>query len=159
MIFSGCARISKRRIPISSLSSPKMRIIMYRTLPGHMQLRFSLMSYLVIDAVVFDTTHQLSSLDMVLQIWVGLNNYGRPFLFACVLFLFACVLLSVGNQISFAWALQITLHQGKDSLCHYATLLLGSISGWQMAGVSQLHKQGSSLDDTHKLKCVSQGSD
>jgi antitoxin component of RelBE/YafQ-DinJ toxin-antitoxin module len=57
------------------------------------------------DAVVLDTTPRLSSLDMVLGIWVGLNNYGRPFFFACVL-------LREENQISFAWALQVTVHQG-----------------------------------------------
>ncbi|CAD6260786.1 unnamed protein product [Miscanthus lutarioriparius] len=55
------------------------------------------------DAVVFDTTHRLSALDMVLGIWVGLNNYGRSFFFACVL-------LREENQISFAWALQVFLN-------------------------------------------------
>uniref|UniRef100_K3YDJ2 Protein FAR1-RELATED SEQUENCE n=2 Tax=Setaria italica TaxID=4555 RepID=K3YDJ2_SETIT len=55
------------------------------------------------DAVVFDTTHRLSALDMALGIWVGLNNYGMP----CF---FACVLLREVNQESFAWALQVFLN-------------------------------------------------
>ncbi|OEL17418.1 Protein FAR1-RELATED SEQUENCE 11 [Dichanthelium oligosanthes] len=55
------------------------------------------------DAVVFDTTHRLSALDMVLGIWVGLNNYGMP----CF---FGCVLVREENQESFAWALQVFLN-------------------------------------------------
>ncbi|KAF8703201.1 hypothetical protein HU200_031989 [Digitaria exilis] len=55
------------------------------------------------DAVVFDTTHRLSALDMSLGLWVGLNNYGMP----CF---FACVLLREENQESFSWALQVFLN-------------------------------------------------
>uniref|UniRef100_A0A0A9G2V7 Protein FAR1-RELATED SEQUENCE n=1 Tax=Arundo donax TaxID=35708 RepID=A0A0A9G2V7_ARUDO len=55
------------------------------------------------DAVVFDTTHRLAALDMLIGIWVGLNNYGIP----CF---FGCTLLRKGNQESFAWALQVFLN-------------------------------------------------
>ncbi|CAL5067997.1 unnamed protein product [Urochloa decumbens] len=55
------------------------------------------------DAVVFDTTHRLSALDMALGIWVGLNNHGVP----CF---FACVLLRELNQESLSWALQVFLN-------------------------------------------------
>ncbi|KAJ1271140.1 hypothetical protein BS78_06G106100 [Paspalum vaginatum] len=55
------------------------------------------------DAVVFDTTQRLSALDMVLGIWVGLDNYGMP----CF---FACVLLKEEDHKSFAWALQVFLN-------------------------------------------------
>ncbi|CAN6248764.1 unnamed protein product [Urochloa humidicola] len=55
------------------------------------------------DAVVFDTTHRLSALDMALGMWVGLNNYGMPSFFACVL-------LREVNQESLSWALQVFLN-------------------------------------------------
>ncbi|CAN6270080.1 unnamed protein product [Urochloa humidicola] len=55
------------------------------------------------DTVVFDTTHRLSALDMALGIWVGLNNYGMPSFFACVL-------LREVNQESLSWALQVFLN-------------------------------------------------
>jgi hypothetical protein len=58
------------------------------------------------DAVVFDTTHRLSALDIALGIWVGLNNHGMP----CF---FACVLLREENQESFAWALQVVQFRVK----------------------------------------------
>ncbi|MCL7032924.1 hypothetical protein MKW94_028516 [Papaver nudicaule] len=54
------------------------------------------------DAVVFDTTHRLTSFDMPLGIWVGMNNYGTP----CF---FACVLLREENTRSFCWALKAFL--------------------------------------------------
>lgn len=49
------------------------------------------------DAVVFDTTHRLTAFDMPLGIWVGINNYGMP----CF---FGCVLLREENLRSFSWA-------------------------------------------------------
>lgn len=52
------------------------------------------------DAVVFDTSHRLEALDMPLGIWIGMNNYGVP----CF---FGCVLLREENSHSFAWALQV----------------------------------------------------
>lgn len=52
------------------------------------------------DAVCFDTTHRLAALDMTLGIWIGVNNYGMP----CF---FGCVLLLEENSQSFAWALQV----------------------------------------------------
>lgn len=51
------------------------------------------------DAVVFDTTHRLNAFDMPLGIWVGMNNYGMP----CF---FGCVLLREENLRSFSWALK-----------------------------------------------------
>ncbi|CAL9214392.1 unnamed protein product [Arabidopsis halleri] len=51
------------------------------------------------DAVVFDTTHRLSAVEMPLGIWVGVNNYGVP----CF---FGCVLLRDENLRSWSWALQ-----------------------------------------------------
>ncbi|KAJ0969399.1 hypothetical protein J5N97_022276 [Dioscorea zingiberensis] len=54
------------------------------------------------DAVVFDTTHRLTAFDMPLGIWVGMNNYGMP----CF---FGCVLMREENTQSFAWALRAFL--------------------------------------------------
>ncbi|XP_073006073.1 protein FAR1-RELATED SEQUENCE 11 isoform X1 [Typha latifolia] len=54
------------------------------------------------DAVVFDTTHRLAAFDMPVGIWVGMNNYGMP----CF---FSCVLLREENVRSFTWALQVFL--------------------------------------------------
>ncbi|KAL9674617.1 hypothetical protein QQ045_030889 [Rhodiola kirilowii] len=52
------------------------------------------------DAVVFDTTHRLTAFDMPLGIWVGVNNYGMP----CF---FGCVLLRDENFRSYSWALKV----------------------------------------------------
>ncbi|KAI9107265.1 hypothetical protein K1719_021653 [Acacia pycnantha] len=54
------------------------------------------------DAVVFDTTHRLTAFDMPLGIWVGMNNYGMP----CF---FGCVLLREENLRSYSWALKAFL--------------------------------------------------
>ncbi|KAK6945532.1 FAR1 DNA binding domain [Dillenia turbinata] len=54
------------------------------------------------DAVVFDTTHRLTAFDMPLGIWVGINNYGLP----CF---FSCVLLREESLRSFSWALKAFL--------------------------------------------------
>nr|GMD92274.1 protein FAR1-RELATED SEQUENCE 11 isoform X1 [Ipomoea batatas] len=54
------------------------------------------------DAVVFDTTHCLTAFDMPMGIWVGVNNYGMP----CF---FGCVLLRDENVRSFSWALKAFL--------------------------------------------------
>ncbi|CAM0904528.1 unnamed protein product [Alopecurus aequalis] len=54
------------------------------------------------DAVVFDTTHRLTALDMPLGIWIGMNNHGMP----CF---FGCTLLREENLQSFTWALQVFL--------------------------------------------------
>ncbi|CAA0824777.1 Protein FAR1-RELATED SEQUENCE 11, partial [Striga hermonthica] len=63
----------------------------------------SVQSYEVFgDAVVFDTTHRLTAFDMPLGIWVGVNNYGMP----CF---FGCVLLHEENLRSFSWALKAFL--------------------------------------------------
>jgi len=52
------------------------------------------------DAVVFDTTHRLTAFDMPLGIWVGINNYGMP----CF---FGCVLLRDETVRSFSWAIKV----------------------------------------------------
>ncbi|XP_022861662.1 protein FAR1-RELATED SEQUENCE 11 [Olea europaea var. sylvestris] len=54
------------------------------------------------DSVVFDTTHRLTAFDMPLGIWVGINNYGVP----CF---FGCVLVREENLRSFSWALKAFL--------------------------------------------------
>lgn len=63
----------------------------------------SVQSYEVFgDAVVFDTTHRLTAFDRPLGIWVGMNNYGMP----CF---FGCVILREENVQSFSWALKAFL--------------------------------------------------
>lgn len=52
------------------------------------------------DAVVFDTTHRLDAYDMLLGIWVGVDNHGMN----CF---FGCVLLRDENKHSFSWALKV----------------------------------------------------
>ncbi|KAL3717661.1 hypothetical protein ACJRO7_009148 [Eucalyptus globulus] len=54
------------------------------------------------DAVVFDTTHRLEAYDMILGIWVGVDNHGMN----CF---FGCVLLRDENVQSFSWALKTFL--------------------------------------------------
>ncbi|KAK1275587.1 Protein FAR1-RELATED SEQUENCE 11 [Acorus gramineus] len=54
------------------------------------------------DVIIFDTTHRLAAFDMPLGIWVGMNNYGMP----CF---FGCVLLREENIRSFSWALKAFL--------------------------------------------------
>ncbi|CAI0457457.1 unnamed protein product [Linum tenue] len=54
------------------------------------------------DAVVFDTTHRLTAIDMPLGIWIGVNNYGTP----CF---FGCVILREENLRSLSWALKAFL--------------------------------------------------
>ncbi|KQJ82841.1 protein FAR1-RELATED SEQUENCE 11 isoform X1 [Brachypodium distachyon] len=64
----------------------------------------SIQSYEIFgDAVIFDTNHRLTALDMALGIWIGLNNYGMP----CF---FGCALLREESVHSFAWALQVFLN-------------------------------------------------
>lgn len=52
------------------------------------------------DAVVFDTTHRLDAYDMILGIWIGVDNHGMN----CF---FGCVLLRDENIQSFSWALKV----------------------------------------------------
>ncbi|XP_057484063.1 protein FAR1-RELATED SEQUENCE 11-like [Actinidia eriantha] len=54
------------------------------------------------DAVVFDTTHRLDAYDMLLGIWIGVDNHGMN----CF---FGCVLLRDENIHSFSWALKTFL--------------------------------------------------
>ncbi|KAF6177113.1 hypothetical protein GIB67_005101 [Kingdonia uniflora] len=62
------------------------------------------------DAVVFDTTHRLDAYDMLLGIWIGLDNHGMN----CF---FGCVLLRDENMQSFSWALKtfVAFMGGKAS--------------------------------------------
>ncbi|XP_030473626.2 protein FAR1-RELATED SEQUENCE 11 [Syzygium oleosum] len=63
----------------------------------------SIQSYEIFgDAVVFDTTHRLTAFDMPLGLWVGINNYGMP----CF---FGCVLMREDNLRSYSWALKVFL--------------------------------------------------
>ncbi|KAK3419530.1 hypothetical protein EUGRSUZ_G00085 [Eucalyptus grandis] len=63
----------------------------------------SIQSYEIFgDAVVFDTTHRLTAFDMPLGLWVGINNYGMP----CF---FGCVLMREENLRSYSWALKVFL--------------------------------------------------
>lgn len=73
----------------------------------------SVQSYEVFgDAVVFDTTHRLNAFDMPVGIWVGMNNYGMP----CF---FGCVLLREENMQSFSWALKVSF--SLHPLLHHVT--------------------------------------
>ncbi|CBI22921.3 hypothetical protein VitviT2T_006080 [Vitis vinifera] len=54
------------------------------------------------DAVVFDTTHRLDAYDMLLGVWVGVDNHG-------ITCFFGCVLLRDENVQSFSWALKTFL--------------------------------------------------
>ncbi|KAG9459565.1 hypothetical protein H6P81_004073 [Aristolochia fimbriata] len=54
------------------------------------------------DAVVFDTTHRVEPYDMLLGIWIGVDNHGMN----CF---FGCVLLRDENMQSFSWALKTFL--------------------------------------------------
>ena len=55
------------------------------------------------DAVVFDTTHRLDGHDMLLGVFLGLDNHGAP----CF---FGCALLRDENIQSFSWALKVNKH-------------------------------------------------
>lgn len=57
------------------------------------------------DAVVFDTTHRLDAYNMLLGVWVGVDNHG----ISC---LFGCVLLRDENVQSFSWALKVKRRKG-----------------------------------------------
>lgn len=52
------------------------------------------------DAVVFDTTHRLDAYDMLLGVWVGVDNHGLTTFFGCVL-------LRDENIQSFSWGLKV----------------------------------------------------
>ncbi|OAY61894.1 protein FAR1-RELATED SEQUENCE 11 isoform X2 [Manihot esculenta] len=54
------------------------------------------------DAVIFDTTHRLDAYDMIMGIWIGVDNHGSN----CF---FGCVLLRDENMESFSWALKTFL--------------------------------------------------
>ncbi|KAL0391153.1 UNVERIFIED_CONTAM: protein FAR1-RELATED SEQUENCE 11 [Sesamum calycinum] len=54
------------------------------------------------DVVVFDTTHRLDAYDMLLGIWIGVDNHGTY----CF---FGCLLLRDENVHSFSWGLKTFL--------------------------------------------------
>lgn len=51
------------------------------------------------DVVIFDTNHRLDTYDMLLGIWIGINNHGKT----CF---FGCALLRDESIQSFSWALK-----------------------------------------------------
>lgn len=55
------------------------------------------------DAILLDTTHRLDAYDMLLGLWIGVDNHGM----AC---LYSCVLLRNENLQSFIWALKVFIH-------------------------------------------------
>lgn len=57
------------------------------------------------DAIIFDTTNRVDAYDMVLGIWLGVDNHGMN----CF---FGCVLLRDENVQSFSWALKV---KGSES--------------------------------------------
>ncbi|XP_015899964.2 protein FAR1-RELATED SEQUENCE 11 isoform X2 [Ziziphus jujuba] len=54
------------------------------------------------DAVIFDTSHCLDAYDMLVGVWLGVDNHGMT----CF---FGCVLLREENMQSFSWALKTFL--------------------------------------------------
>ncbi|XP_051131377.1 protein FAR1-RELATED SEQUENCE 11-like [Andrographis paniculata] len=54
------------------------------------------------DVVIFDTTHRLDAYDMLLGIWLGLDNHGA-------LCFFGCMLVRDENVQSFSWGLKTFL--------------------------------------------------
>ncbi|RVW59975.1 Protein FAR1-related sequence 11 [Vitis vinifera] len=54
------------------------------------------------DTIIFDTTHRLDAYDMLLGIWIGVDNHGMN----CF---FGCVFLQDENMQSFSWALKTFL--------------------------------------------------
>ncbi|CAA2959933.1 FAR1-RELATED SEQUENCE 11-like [Olea europaea subsp. europaea] len=54
------------------------------------------------DTIVFDTIHRLDTYDMLLGIWIGVDNHGTN----CF---FGCVLIRDENMGSFSWALKTFL--------------------------------------------------
>jgi len=52
------------------------------------------------DAVIFDTTRRLDAYDMILGIWIGVDNHGMN----CF---FGCALLRDENVQTFSWALRV----------------------------------------------------
>ena len=70
------------------------------------------------DVLVFDTTHRLDAYDMLLGIWIGVDNHGKT----C---LFGCALLRDENMQSFSWALKVST--AMLSYCAFFFLLLGCL--------------------------------
>lgn len=52
------------------------------------------------DVVIFDTTHRLDTYDMLLGVWIGINNHGKT----CF---FSCALLRDESIQGFSWALKV----------------------------------------------------
>jgi len=69
------------------------------------------------DAVVFDTTHRLEAYDMILGIWVGVDNHGMN----CF---FGCMLLRDENVQSFSWALKVGTYPISRRLIPLWTIFL-----------------------------------
>ncbi|KAL3849133.1 hypothetical protein ACJIZ3_011015 [Penstemon smallii] len=52
------------------------------------------------DVVIFDTSYRSVTYNMILGLWFGIDNHGRPVLFGCTL-------LQDETSQSFSWALQV----------------------------------------------------
>lgn len=52
------------------------------------------------DAIIFDTTHRFDAYDMILGIWLGVDNHGS-------ICFFGCALLQDENTESFSWELKV----------------------------------------------------
>lgn len=69
------------------------------------------------DTVVFDTTHRLEAYDMLLGVWLGVDNHGMT----CF---FGCVLLRDETIQSFSWALKVrSLRRITKAIGHYLFII------------------------------------
>lgn len=64
------------------------------------------------DTIIFDTTHRLDAYDMLLGIWIGVDNHGMN----CF---FGCVFLQDENMQSFSWALKVSRYMSICSMFEY----------------------------------------
>lgn len=72
------------------------------------------------DVVTFDTTYRSITYNMLLGVWLGINNYGKA------VFL-GCVLLQDETSRSFTWALQVSKFEGFD----YSGIHIGTAIRYQ----------------------------
>lgn len=59
------------------------------------------------DVVTFDTTYRSITYNMLLGVWLGINNHGKAVFFGCVL-------LQDETSQSFSWAMQVSKFEGFD---------------------------------------------
>lgn len=91
------------------------------------------------DVVTFDTTYRSITYNMLLGVWLGINNYGKT------VFL-GCVLLQDETSRSFAWALQVSKFEGFD----YSGIHIGTAICYQTcffsAGIYSICKRKTATD-------------